>query len=91
MKFTDSAVSKILEIMKRKRLDPKKVFFALRTMDNGEVGIGFSRERDGTSQKFGELTVSVGRGISMPNLLVDFCEIDGRKGIIFLEENKNDT
>lgn len=85
MKLTDSAAAAILEVMKKRRLDPKKIKFEFHLLENGGVGIGFTPDRHGTVQQYGDLTVVIGRGVDMGNTVVDFGEVDGRMGIIFLE------
>lgn len=49
MKLTDSAVEAILHVMKKRKLDTKQVVFEFHLLDNGGVGIGFSRDRQGVS------------------------------------------
>lgn len=85
MRLTDSAAAALLEVMKNRKLDPKKIVFQFHLLDNGGVGIGFTRDRQGTLQQYGELTVMVGHGVDMGETVVDFGEVNGRKGIIFLE------
>jgi hypothetical protein len=85
MKLTDSAVNAILGVMNRRRLDPKKVVFEFHLLDNGGVGIGFTKDRQGESQQYGDLTVMIGNGVNMGDTVIDFGEVNGRTGIIFLE------
>ncbi len=85
MRLTDSAASAILEVMKKRRLDPKQVVFEFNLLDNGGVGIGFTKDRQGTAQQYGELTVMIGNGVEMGDTVVDYGEVNGRNGIIFLE------
>ena len=87
MKLTESAVAAILNVMKKRRLDPNQVVFEFHLLDNGGVGIGFTRDRQGVSQQYGDLTVMVGNGVNMGNTTVDFGEIKGRMGLIFLENH----
>lgn len=88
MKITESAVNAILEVMKKRKLDPKKIVFDFHLLDNGGIGIGFSRDRHGQVQQYGELTVTIGSDVDMGQTVVDFGEINGRKGIIFLEKKE---
>ncbi len=85
MRLTDSAAAAILEVMKKRRLDPKKIVFEFHRLDNGGVGIGFTKDRQGTAQQYGELTVMIGNGVDMGETVVDYGEVNGRMGIIFLE------
>jgi hypothetical protein len=87
MKLTDSAAEAILGVMKRRKLDPKKIVFEFRLLENGAVGIGFNQERQGQAQQYGDLTVMIGYGVDMGNTIVDFGEVKGKKGIIFLDNN----
>jgi hypothetical protein len=87
MKLTDSAVTAILDVMKKKRLDPKKIVFEFHLLGNGGIGIGFTRDRQGISQEYGELTVMIGNGVEMGETVIDFGEVNGRMGIIFLEQS----
>lgn len=86
MKITDSAAQIILEIMKKKRLDPKEFVFEFHLLENGGVGIGFTKDRQGLAIKHGELTIMIGHGVDMGDTVVDYGEIDGRMGLIFLEK-----
>jgi hypothetical protein len=85
MKFTDSAVTTVLDIMKKRSLDPKKVFFEFRLLQNGAIGMGFSWDRLGKLFQFGELNVIIDPRINVDEMTVDYGEVSGRKGLIFLE------
>lgn len=87
MKLTDSAVAAILNVMKKRRLDTSKVVFEFHLLKNGGIGIGFTKDRQGISQQYGELTVMIGNGVNMGNTIVDFGEVKGRMGLIFLENH----
>jgi len=87
MKLTDSATAAILDVMKKRRLDPKKIAFEFHLLENGGVGIGFSRDKHGTSLQYGDLTVIIGNGVDMGNTTIDYGEVKGRLGIIFLDNN----
>ena len=86
MKLTDSAVEAILHVTKKRKLDTKQVVFEFHLLDNGGVGIGFTRDRQGVSHQYGDLTVTVGHGVDMSGTTVDFGEVNGRMGLIFLDE-----
>lgn len=85
MTITPAAVTAILDVMKRRHLDPKQVMFEFHLLANGGVGIGFSRDRHGTVKQYGDLTVVIGAGVEMGETVVDYGEVGSRKGIIFLE------
>ena len=85
MKLTDSAAFAILDVMKMAKLDPKKIVFQFYLLKNGGIGMTFSKDRNGIAQQYGELTVMIGNGIDMNQTKVDYGEMNGRRGIIFLE------
>jgi hypothetical protein len=85
MKITDSAVEAILSTMKKKGLDPKKTFLEVGIFD-GNLGIGFTREGFGRKIKNNDLTVVVTNNIDSANIVIDYNEINGRKGLIFSSE-----
>ena len=87
MKLTESAANAILSVMKKRKLDPKKIVFEFHLLDNGGIGIGFTRDRQGVSQQYGELTVMIGNGVEMGETIVDFGKVNGRMGIILLNNN----
>lgn len=89
MKFTESAITAILEVMRKRGLDPKKFVFDISIRENGSVGIGFTKDRAGVANQYGDLTVMIGHNIDMNGVVVDFGEINGRKGIIFLPEEQH--
>lgn len=89
MKLTESAANAILSVMKKRKLDPKKVVFEFHLLNNGEIGIGFTRDRQGVSQQYGELTVMIGNGVEMGDTIVDFGKVNGRMGIILLNNNNS--
>ena len=85
MKITNSAAAAILEVMKKRKLDPKQVVFEFHLLENGGIGIGFTKDRQGTALQYGELTVMIGNGVDMGETTVDYGQVNGRLGIIFLE------
>ena len=85
MKLTDPASKAILEVMKKRKLDPKKFVFEFFRLENGGVGIGFAKDRHGTAFQYGDLTVMVGHNVDLGDITVDFGEVNGRNGLIFLE------
>ena len=89
MEFTEAAASVILDIMNRRGLDPKRFVFEISIKDTGAVGIGFTTDRAGTRHQYGDLVVMVGDSINMDGMVVDFGEVDGRKGIAFLKEENH--
>ena len=88
MKFTESATNAILETMRRRDLDPKEFVFDVSLRENGSVGIGFTKDRAGKTSQYGDLIVMIGNGIDMNGVVVDFGEINGRRGIVFVTEEQ---
>lgn len=85
MKITDSAAQAVLEVMKKKKLDPNHVFLEIGIFE-GNLGMAFTREKLGRSYNFGELTVVIRHDVDAAGVLVDFGEINGRKGLVFRAE-----
>ena len=90
MILTELAAKNILHTMKKNGLNPREVVFEFILLGNGGIGVGFNRDRQGTAENYGELTVMIGNGVEVNNMVVDFQEINGRKGLIFLERKSND-
>lgn len=88
MKITDTAVEAILDVMDRKQLDPNRIFFEMKILPNGAVGIGFSQECGGEIQQFGRLSAIIDKQIDADGVVIDFGEVNGKKGIIFLKEEE---
>ena len=82
MQLTNSAINAILEVMQHRKLDPRLVLFEFQLLENGGIGIGFTRERYGQIKEFDRLSVVVDDGIQA-NILVDFGEVNDRKGLFF--------
>ncbi len=84
MEITHTALSTILDIMKRKGLDSSKFYLQFGTVE-GQLAFCFTPEPIGEIQKFGELMVlkPVGSAINLDGLVVDFVEINGKQGLIF--------
>jgi hypothetical protein len=91
MKVTDSAQDAILKVMRSKQMEPKSWFFELRLLTNGAIGIGFAREIQNTDSisTFGELSFLVDQNLDTTGMLIDFKEIDGKKGLVFGEDRSS--
>lgn len=87
MRITDSAVQAILQVMLKKGLNPKTTFFEVGVFE-GNLGIGFApqQEAKGKMKRFGPLGVVVANNVDATGVVVDFGEVNGRKGLIFLGE-----
>lgn len=83
MKITDSAINAILNIMKSKELDTKTVFLEIGIF-NGNLGLGFTKELTGKVNFFGELGAIVSEDVDATNIIVDYGEVNKKKGLIFL-------
>lgn len=90
MQITTAAVNAILEAMRSKGLDPKNAFLEIGVFE-GNLGIGFTREKIGRIMKNGDLTLILASNLDTTGVVVDFGEIDGRKGLIFLGEDNGDN
>lgn len=87
MEFTQSAANAILTVMKKNNLDPKDFILLFERMDNGTLGFTFSKDKI-HSRVFHGLRVKINSDVGMDNTVVDFGEVAGRRGIIFLEKQK---
>lgn len=85
MRLTEAAADAILNVMKTKGLNPKKIFLEIGTFD-GNLGIAFTSEQMGKTIKFGGLSVVVQDNVNSTGIVVDFGEVNGKKGLIFLGE-----
>lgn len=86
MVLTKAATEAILDVMMSYGLDPAKFFLEIKEQ-NGGIGMGFTPHRGGRPLKFGDLTVLVAYNIDTSGVTVDYREMNGRKGLIFLGEN----
>ena len=91
MKITDSASIAITNVMKSKGLNPKTTFLEIGVFE-GNLGIGFTREPIGKTVKYGELNVVITSQVDTAGIIVDYGEVNGKRGLIFLgEENVNNN
>lgn len=91
MKITDAARVVILETMEKHGLDPKVFSFLLRTAEkDGSCAFAFTRVPEfGKKFQFEELNVIVAFDLDVTNLIIDCLEVDGRTGLVFLEEQND--
>lgn len=85
MRITEAAAEAILEVMTRKGLNPKSYFLEIGIFQD-DLGIGFTDERRGQFMQFGQLGVVIAQDVDTTGVVIDFGEIEGRKGLIFLGE-----
>ena len=89
MLITNAAQKVILNVMKNKGLDVEKIFLEIDVQREGNfkgnLGIAFNKEKTGHVIKQNGFQVTVGYGLSHENIIIDYAEIDGRKGLIFSE------
>lgn len=88
MKLTDSARNAIIDVMENKRLSPKEWYLEFRILENGAIGLGFTKERLPQVIEFGLLRLTIEEVIDTEGVLVDFGEIDGRQGLLFGSEEQ---
>lgn len=92
MIITESAANAILNVMKKNELDPKLFLLQFDRLKNGALGFTFSMENMHKSREFHGLKILLQPEVNMDGVTVDFGEINGRKGIIFMEkQNDNPT
>jgi hypothetical protein len=93
MKITDAAAQAVLQVMLKKGLNPKTTYLEVGVF-NGNLGIGFTRDKGGKILRFGPLMVMVSNSVDSTGVVMDYGEIDGRKGLLFIgedEHGRNDT
>jgi hypothetical protein len=89
MRITESAANAVVQVMIRKGLNPKKTFLEVGVFDGG-LGISFTNERNGNLMQVGPLSVIIASNVDTTGVVMDFGEVEGRKGLIFLgEDNVN--
>lgn len=87
MRITDNAVKAIVSVMNKIGLDPKTTFMEIGLFESN-LGLSFTKEITGRSKKFGELTVVTQNNVDSDQVVVDYGEIEGRTGLIFLTEEQ---
>lgn len=91
MKITDAAVKAILDVMASNGMDTKTTFLEIGVF-KGAIGLGFTRDRIGVMDKYGDLNVMIDPSIDTTGVVIDFGEIEGKRGLIFLgDENVGNT
>lgn len=86
MKITDQAVNTILDIMKKTGLNPEEYFLSLDIIKN-KLNINFTKLRYGYNKiKISGLTIILQKEI---DVLIDYVEINNKKGLIFRDNNGN--
>lgn len=91
MRITDSASDAIVKVMKSKGLNPKTTYLEIGVFE-GNLGMGFTRHPIGKIIKQGELSVVLSSAVDTDEIIVDYGEVNGRTGLIFLgEENVNQS
>ena len=86
LKVSESAAKLIVMVMKRHSMSLMDYAFDVR-ITRGTCGIGFVREVDGIVKNFYGLRVNIDPRFT-DNMLIDVREIDGKTGLVFLE-NEN--
>ena len=89
MKISDSARDAILNVMKSQQLDPHVWYFEL-LLSKGAIGIGFTKQlANAEVHQFGELRLAIDQNLDTTGILLDFAEVDGKKGLIFGADNNH--
>lgn len=87
MNLTEAARDAIIDVMKKKDLDTKEWFLEFRIIDNGAIGLGFTRTPMRKVLEFGELHLTVDGVIDTEGVVVDYGNNDGRKGLFFMSSD----
>ncbi len=88
MRLTEYATEAIIGVMNAKGLPHKEWALEICTLDNGALGMGFTQERKGRAIEFGELTVMIADNVNSEGVVIDFGEVDGKRGLVFLSEEE---
>ena len=88
MRITEYAVDAITGVMEAKGLDVEKCYFSVKQLDNGALGIGFAEEPEGKIMEFGKLRVTIATNINTEGVVVDFGEVEGKQGLVFISEEE---
>lgn len=91
MNLTEPARDAIIDVMKKKELDTNEWFLEFRIVDNGAIGIGFTKTSLRQILKFGELRLTIDEVIDTEGIVVDYGENDGRKGLFFMASSDATT
>jgi hypothetical protein len=83
MKLTDPAKDAILEVMQRQGLDPEQWYLEFRLLENGAIGLGFTRSSAEQVLEFGDLKLTIDEVIDTKGVMVDYGEMEGKKGLYF--------
>jgi len=86
MNLTETARDAIIEVMKKKNLDPQEWYLEFRIVDNGAIGLGFTKKALRQILEFGELRLTIDGVIDTEGVVVDYGENDGRKGLFFIAD-----
>ena len=88
MRVTENATEAIIGVMDSKGLPHKEWALEICTLDNGTLGMGFTKERQGHAIEFGELTVMIADNVDSEGVVVDFGEVEGKQGLVFISEEE---
>lgn len=88
MRITESASNAIINAMKSKGLDLKTTYLEIGIFE-GNLGMGFTRNPIGTTIKNGELSIVVSSKLDTEGVVIDFGEVNGKLGLVFLGEDIN--
>lgn len=88
MQFTKSSIDALRHVMKKNNLDKNKIVFEIKS-HNGNLSIRFCPEITGEILFIEDLRIVVDGDLKNAEIVVDFGEVNGKKGIIFLQGNQN--
>jgi hypothetical protein len=88
MRVTESAANAIVHVMSSKKLPPEEWSLEICTLENGALGMGFTQEKKGHVVEFGDLSVVVADNVNSEGVVVDFGEVEGKQGLVFLSEEE---
>lgn len=86
MKLTNEASDTVLKVMNDKGLDPQEWFLEFRLLENGAIGIGFTKTQLRKVLDFGKLRLTIDGVIDTEGVVIDYGEHEGRKGLFFMAD-----
>ena len=87
MKLTNSAIDAILHVMKSREMNPADWYLEFKLLNNGAVGLGFTKQAAQQILTFGELRLTVDGMIDTQGVVLDYSEVNGKQGLLFAAED----
>jgi len=82
MKVTDNAAGALLGVMERVGLDKTTWSIEIKLVD-GYLSMGWTRDKIPPTLKVNDLKVVIAPNIDTTGVVMDYIEIDGKKGLTF--------